>query len=54
MLVTPKNGTACLMLTLVTVATVIIHLTNNSLIVAMEANLKVSDRSPTLSHLQSC
>jgi hypothetical protein len=38
MLVTPKNGTACLTFTLVTVATAIIHLTNNRLIVAMEAN----------------
>src|SRR6266536_4364234 len=29
MLVTPKNGTACLTFTLVTVATAITHLTNN-------------------------
>jgi hypothetical protein len=40
MLVTPKNGTLCLTLTLVTVATARIHLTNNALIVAIEANTR--------------
>src|ERR1700686_3661471 len=49
MLVTPKNGTACLTFTLVTVATAILHLTNNPLNSSNGSQLK---ENPHLTNYQ--